>query len=37
MYRDKRSYILIYVKNAFFEIVNLVKYLVKLTILAIVN
>ena len=35
MYRDKRNCVLIYVKNNSFEIVNLVKCCVKLTILSI--
>ncbi len=34
MYRDKRNCVLIYVKNNSFEIVNLVKCCVKLTILS---
>jgi hypothetical protein len=37
MYRDKRNCILIYVKNNSFEIVNLVKCCVKLTILTLEN
>ncbi len=37
MYRDKRNCILIYVKNISFQIVNLVKCCVKLTILTLIN